>query len=130
MKRDVPQVSARDVYGNFVRDVTEVDRECGEVWRVQATHAAFPESEEVDRRFVNAGGASFGPVQMDTKPGDHEEEIYSGKREMNDVASDQRQPRFPSARCGPWPRAESVISHDCQRRPSAHSVESKHATDR
>lgn len=130
VEQNVPQVKARDVNGSFVGEVNKIQRERGEVRRIQSPDASFPESEEANLRFVDARGACFRPEEMDTKPGDDEEKINAGKREVDYVTSDLGQPRLPTTERRLFRDAERVIRDDGQRRPAAHRVESKHAPDR
>jgi hypothetical protein len=111
VKQHISEIRACDVNGSFVRYVTEINREGGEVGRVQSPDASLPESKEVNRGVENAGGSGFGPIQVDTEPGDDKEEIYSGKCEMNNETGNLREPRFPAALCGSWSYPESVISY-------------------
>jgi len=129
VKQNVPDVKARDVHRSFVCEIAQVNRERGEVGRVQAADASFPEGEEVDYGFLDTGGARFGPEQVDAKPGDDEEEIDSGEREVNDVSRDLRQPRLPSTHCSARRNPKRVIRDDGERRSSTHRVERQHAPD-
>ncbi len=83
VKQNVPNVKACDFYRSFICEVAQVQRERGEIRRIQSADASFPKREEVNYGFVDTGGASFGPEQVNAKTGDDEEEIYSGEREMN-----------------------------------------------
>ena len=67
---------------------------------------------------------------MDAKPGDDEEKIDAGKREVHYVTGDLGQPRLPATERSLFRNAECVIRDDGQRRSSAHRVESKHAPHR
>src|SRR6185436_646228 len=87
MKQHVPQVKAGHMNGSFVCGVTEIERERGKVRRVQAPDSSLPEGEEVDYRFLNTGGASLGPEQVNTKTGDDEEKVNAGECEVDDIGS-------------------------------------------
>ena len=129
MKQNVPEVKTRDMYWSFIGEVAQVNRECGEVRRVQPADASFPEGEEINFWFLFSGCARFRSVQVDAESREDKEEIDSGKREVNNVSRDLRQPRFPPAHCGARRDPERMIRHHGQRRPSTHRVERQHAPD-
>lgn len=129
MKHNIPQVKGRNFNVSFVRVVDQIHYERYKIRRVQTRDTPFPEGKEVDDRFVNTRCARPGPIQVNTKTGDDEEEIYSGVREMNYVTGDLRQPPFPAAGRRQPRDSKRVISHNGQCRPSAHRVKGQHATD-
>jgi hypothetical protein len=90
MKHNVPDVEAVDGNGRFVREIAEIQCERDKVRRIEPPDAPFPKREEIDYRLLDTGCARLGPVKVNTKTGDDEEEIYAGKREVNDVGSDLR----------------------------------------
>src|SRR6185503_19296739 len=100
MEQNVPQVKAGDVNGSLVCEIAEIQRERGEVRRVQSPDASLPESEKTDRGFVDTRGAGFRPEKMNAKPGDDEEKIDAGKREVDYITGDLRQPCLPATERG------------------------------
>lgn len=48
VKEDVPQVKTGDVNGRFVCEIDQIQRERGEVRRIQSPNASFPEDGEFD----------------------------------------------------------------------------------
>src|SRR5450432_205491 len=114
MHHDVVDIVTLDVEASGKTVHNQIEDQRDQVRGIKAAQAALPESAEADLMRLS-GGTCFGPLQMNAKARNDEEEKDTDVAITAEGVNEEARPPQQTARHGRIQSALRVIKHDAER---------------